>query len=341
MKIETLLRPHIAGIKPYTSARHENSSGLLLDANENPFGTYNRYPDPFQSKLKERLAEIKNVKAESLFIGNGSDEVIDLLIRLFCEPCKDKILTFTPTYGMYKVSAAINGVETVEIPLTKNFDLPKDFPVDPDIKIAFICSPNNPTGNVIPGNSIQRLLDRFKGIVVVDEAYIDFSSEESWAKVGNPNIVVIQTLSKAWALAGLRLGLAIADPVLIGYLNKIKPPYNISSVNQAEALKALADTKSCKRRIDQILIEKEKLRTSLQKLDIVKKIYPSQANFLLVQFENSDMVFAFLNKEGVAVRNRASEVQNCLRITIGSPTENQKLIETLKRLENEKSIVSR
>jgi histidinol-phosphate aminotransferase len=340
MRIESLLRPHISGIKPYTSARHENSSGLLLDANENPFGTYNRYPDPFQSKLKEKLAEIKNVKAERLFIGNGSDEIIDLLIRLFCEPGEDKVLTFTPTYGIYKVSAAINAVETVEIPLTADFDIPADFPTDESLKVAFICSPNNPTGNTIPKKSIERLLDRFQGMVVIDEAYIDFSPEESWAMVRNPNLVVIQTLSKAWGLAGLRLGLAIADPLLIGYLNKIKPPYNISSANQIEALKALSNTHDYEQNIKRILEERASLKKALLSFKVVRKVYPSQANFLLVEFENSEEVFAFLHKEGIVVRNRASEVQNCLRITIGSPTENQNLIKTLKRLENEKSIVS-
>lgn len=341
MKIESLLRPHISGIKPYTSARHENSSGLLLDANENPFGIYNRYPDPFQCELKDRLAEIKNVKTENLFIGNGSDEIIDLLIRLFCEPDKDKILTFTPTYGMYKVSAAINNVETVEVPLTAEFDIREDFLMDESLKVAFICSPNNPTGNTIPKKSIERLLDRFQGMVVIDEAYIDFSAEESWAMVRNSNVVVIQTLSKSWGLAGLRLGLAIADPLLIGYLNKIKPPYNISSSNQMEALKALSNPGDFQQNIRRILEERESLRKVLQSFQMVRKIYPSQANFLLAEFENSEKVFAFLNSEGIVVRNRASQVQNCLRITVGSPTENQKLIDTLKRLENEKSIVSR
>jgi len=341
MKIESILRPHIAGIKPYTSARHENSEGLLLDANENPFGTYNRYPDPFQSELKSRLAEIKGVDADRLFIGNGSDEIIDLLIRLFCEPGKDKILTFAPTYGMYKVSAAVNAVETIEIPLTKEFDLPKDFPVDPDIKIAFICSPNNPTGNTIPADSIQRVLDCFKGIVVVDEAYIDFSEEDSWMTKKKSNLVVMQTLSKSWALAGLRLGIAIADPVMIGYLNKIKPPYNVSTANQIEALNTLSHTDAFEKRIELIRQEKETLEASLQKLEIVEKIYPSQANFLLVEFKNSDRVFEFLLKEGIVIRNRASEVPGCLRITVGTHDENQVLLKALNKIDDEKNIVSR
>ena len=341
MKIESILRPHIAGIKPYTSARHENSEGLLLDANENPFGTYNRYPDPFQSELKSRLAEIKGVDADRLFIGNGSDEIIDLLIRLFCEPGKDKILTFAPTYGMYKVSAAINAVETIEIPLTRDFEIPSVLPPDENIKMVFICSPNNPTGNTIPGDSIQRVLDRFKGIVVVDEAYIDFSEEDSWMTKKKSNLVVMQTLSKSWALAGLRLGIAIADPVLIGYLNKIKPPYNVSTANQIEALNTLSHKNAFEKRIELIRQEKETLEASLQKLEIVEKIYPSQANFLLVEFKNSDRVFEFLLKEGIVIRKRASEVPGCLRITVGTPDENQVLLKALNKIDDEKNIVSR
>ncbi|MBW2938471.1 histidinol-phosphate transaminase [Aureisphaera sp. CAU 1614] len=335
-----LIRKNIQALQPYSSARDEFSGeeGVFLDANENPFGAYNRYPDPYQNQLKEEVSKIKKIPIENIFVGNGSDEAIDLLFRIFCNPGKDKALTFTPTYGMYKVSAAINDVELLEIPLNQSFEIDqlalKNSLVDPFLKLIFICSPNNPTGNSIPLKTVQIILENFNGIVVVDEAYIDFTKEKSSLTILDKyaNLVVLQTLSKAWGQAGLRIGFAFANDQIIHYLNKIKPPYNISEVNQQLAVKALKNKSFYENNKAEILSEKDKIKVALSKIKGIFRIFPSETNFLLIQIENADDVYTKLKSEKIIVRNRSSQIKNALRITIGSPSENKKLIESLQKI---------
>jgi histidinol-phosphate aminotransferase len=334
--LNELVRPTIQKLKPYSSARDEykGSDGIFLDANENPFGELNRYPDPYQKKLKLKLAELKSVSTDSIFIGNGSDEVIDLAFRVFCEPGKDKALTFSPTYGMYEVSAAINDVELIKVPLNAefqiDFDLTKPFLSDPSIKLIFICSPNNPTGNSI--NGIEEILKSFNGIVIIDEAYIDFSDRDSWLKrlEAFPNLIISQTFSKAWGLAAARVGLAFANPEIINWFNKVKPPYNVSELNQQAALMALEKKDETLNKISLIKSEKLELEKQLNSLKIVKKIYPSDGNFLLVEVVDADGIYKKLTDQKVVVRNRNSVAKNCLRITVGSPEENVKLLNALQ-----------
>ncbi len=338
-KLEKLVRENILNLTPYSSARDEYSkgAGTFLDANENPFGTYNRYPDPYQTELKNKLAEIKQVDTSNLFIGNGSDELIDLLFRIFCKPGKDKILTFSPTYGMYSVSAEINDIEVISMPL--NADLQIDMESiqslikNPTIKMIFICSPNNPTGNSINKVDIESILQDFNGIVVLDEAYIDFSSQESFKdKISYyPNLVIMQTLSKAWGLASLRIGLGISSIEIIKLLNKVKPPYNISQANQSEALAALEKVAEQKISVSTILMERAKMIREFNQMDLVTKVYPSDANFLLVEVKDADYLYEQLLNNNIIVRNRSSVMNSCLRISIGTPKENQLLIQTLKR----------
>lgn len=334
--LEELIRPNIQKLKPYSSARDEykGSEGIFLDANENPFGDFNRYPDPYQKELKSKLAELKSVSTDSIFIGNGSDEVIDLAFRIFCQPGKDKALTFSPTYGMYEVSTAINDIELIKVPLNSefqiDFDLTKSFLSDPSIKLIFICSPNNPTGNSI--NGIEEVLKSFNGIVIVDEAYIDFSDRDSWLKRLEyfPNLIISQTFSKAWGLAAARVGLAFANPEIINWFNKVKPPYNVSELNQQAALKALEKKGETLTKINLIKSEKIELEKKLNSLEIVKKIYPSDGNFLLVEVADADEIYKKLTDQKVVVRNRNSVAKNCLRITVGSPEENIKLLNALQ-----------
>jgi histidinol-phosphate aminotransferase len=334
--LQELIRPTIQKLKPYSSARDEykGSDGIFLDANENPFGDLNRYPDPYQKKLKSKLAELKSVSASSIFIGNGSDEVIDLAFRIFCQPGKDKALTFSPTYGMYEVSAAINDVELIKVSLNSefqiDFDSTRPFLSDPSIKLIFICSPNNPTGNSIFG--IEKILKLFNGIVIIDEAYIDFSDRDSWLKKLDafPNLIISQTFSKAWGLAAARVGLAFANPEIINWFNKVKPPYNVSELNQQAALSALEKKDETLTKINLIKSEKIELEKKLISLEIVKKIYPSDGNFLLVEVWNADRIYKGLTDQKVVVRNRNSVVKNCLRITVGSPEENVKLLNALQ-----------
>lgn len=331
-KLEKLVRQNILDLKPYSSARDEFSGrdGVFLDANENPFGDLNRYPDPQQKALKNKLSEIKSIPAEQIFIGNGSDEIIDLLFRIFCNPGKAKALTFSPTYGMYEVSAAINDVELIKTPLNGDFQI--DFESaessinQQNLKIIFICSPNNPTGNSIL--NLEQILETFEGIVVVDEAYIDFSENESYlSKIAQyPNLIVLQTLSKAWGLAAARVGAAFASTDIIALLNKVKPPYNISQLNQQAALKALGNREVFEKQKTLILAQKEILKTQLLNLPAVLKIYPSDTNFLLVEVVDADKIYEELVNKQVITRNRNKEVANCLRITVGSPEENQQLL---------------
>lgn len=333
--LEQLIRPNILSLQPYSSARNEFSGveGIFLDANESPFGKWNRYPDPFQDKLKQKLGQVKSIATENLFLGNGSDEIIDLCFRIFCEPGIDKALTFIPTYGMYKVSAAVNNVGLMELPLDENFQIDAKsvlpFLNDKDLKLIFICSPNNPTGNGIDG--VEFILENFNGIVVVDEAYIDFSKTNSLSKkIGlYSNLIVIQTLSKAWGLASLRIGIAIANPAIVSILNKIKPPYNISQSNQDNALEALNQLRNFESKKKIILQQKEILKRALLKIDFVLKVYPSEANFLLIKVTDANAIYNQLIRNAIIIRNRDKVVNNCLRITIGTPEENNALIATL------------
>lgn len=336
--LEQIVRKNIWKLQGYSSARDEFSGqeGVFLDANENPFGELNRYPDPKQNVLKESLSQLKAISKENIFIGNGSDEAIDLIFRIFCEPGKDSALTFTPTYGMYDVSAAINNVKVIKTPLTNTFQI--DFKrlaetiKDESIKLIFICSPNNPTGNNIEG--IDRVLEAFKGIVVVDEAYIDFSTVESLVKKVEtyPNLIVTQTFSKAWGLAGARVGTAYADNKIISLLNKTKPPYNVSELNQQAASNALNNLGLFESQKSTILRQRDWLEDQFQTLTLVKRIYPSEANFLLVEMEDADQIYSQLVELQIITRNRNKTVDNCIRITVGSEEENRILIEALKNL---------
>jgi len=336
--LESIVRKNILALKHYSSARDEFSGkdGVFLDANENPFGELNRYPDPYQRELKEKLSKIKSVPAENIFIGNGSDEVIDITFRTFCEPGKDKALTFSPTYGMYDVSAGINDVELIKVPLNESFQIDingiEKYLSDKNLKLIFLCSPNNPTANII--NNIDVILSKFNGIVVVDEAYIDFSNSASWKEKISlyPNLIVSQTFSKAWGLAAARVGIAFADAKIIALFNKVKPPYNVSELNQQAALKALGNASEFEKRKQVILKEKELLINKLSSLPKVKKTYPSDANFLLIEVEDADKTYNDLVSKKIITRNRNSVVKNCIRITVGSPEENQKLIEAFKQL---------
>jgi histidinol-phosphate aminotransferase len=333
--LEKLVRKNILALQPYSSARDEykGKEAIFLDANENPFGELNRYPDPKQLELKKKLSEIKNIGRENIFVGNGSDEVIDLAYRIFCEPGKDRALTFTPTYGMYDVSAGINNVELIKVPLTNNFQIifeeTKKYLKDENLKLIFICSPNNPTGNNI--DCIEKIIENFNGIVFIDEAYIDFSEGESFIKKIEqyPNIIISQTFSKAWGLAAARVGTAYASEAIINLYNKVKPPYNISKLNQDEALKTLLTTDKFEKNKKIILQERKKLVENLSSLPIVKKIYPSDANFILVEVEDANNLYDKLVNAKVITRNRNSIVKNCLRITVGSEEENEKLLSIL------------
>lgn len=340
--LNTILRPSIAALKPYSSARDEftGSADIYLDANENPFDTgLNRYPDPYQQDVKKRIANIKNVLEDRIFLGNGSDEIIDLLFRSFCEPAKDEVIILPPTYGMYQVSADINNVKTVKVSLTKEFeiDMPKVIEaINENTKIIWFCSPNNPSGNTLDPEAIKRILNFFNGIVVLDEAYIDFSNSQSWIDFLDfyPNLFVMQTFSKAWGLAGIRLGMGFASKEIITVLNKVKPPYNINTLTQNKVLEELGNLEEKNRAIDNILAERIKLIETLTKLKQVRHIYQSDANFLLVKIDNADDLYKKLVERSIIVRNRSSVnlCDDCLRITIGTPLENKKLLRSLTEL---------
>ncbi len=333
--LEKLVRKNILALQQYSSARDEykGKDAIFLDANENPFGELNRYPDPKQLELKKQLGKIKNIPAENIFIGNGSDEVIDLAYRIFCEPGKDKALTFTPTYGMYDVSAGINDVELIKVPLTDDFQInfaaTESYLQDENLKLIFICSPNNPTGNNI--DNIEKIIEKFNGIIFIDEAYIDFSNAESFLKKISqyPNIIISQTFSKAWGLAAARVGTAYSSKAIIDLYNKVKPPYNVSKLNQDEALKTLLATDDFENIKKIILAEREKLIKNLSSLPIVKKIYPSDANFILVEVDDANKTYETLVEAKVITRNRNNVVRNCLRITVGSEEENGRLVASL------------
>jgi histidinol-phosphate aminotransferase len=338
--LNELVRENVKKMVPYSSARDEfkGNSGIFMDANENPFGILNRYPDPYQKELKNSISKIKGINEERIFLGNGSDEIIDLCFRVFCNPGTDKVLIFPPTYGMYEVSASVNDVSVIKVQLTPDFqiDIPKVKPLfsDRNLKLIYICSPNNPTANSMNHNDIMYILSEFNGIVVIDEAYIDFSDKPSFSNLLNkyPNLIIMQTFSKAFGLAGVRVGMSFTSEEIIQYFNKLKPPYNISSINQRAVLNKLEKIEQYKNQVVRIKSEREKLAGILMKMKFVEKIYPSDANFLLVKVNNANYIYNELIKKNIVIRNRSSVVENCLRITIGKKSENDALIKALKEM---------
>jgi len=342
--LNKLVRENIKNLKPYSSARSEFSgtAKVFLDANENSYGSpltkwYNRYPDPLQWELKKKIGTIKNVEAESILLGNGSDECIDLLIRAFCDPKNDNIIICPPTYGMYEVYARINDVDVKEVPLQQNFQLNLEGlenAVDANTKLIFFCSPNNPTGNNMEREDIEMVLNNFDGIVVIDEAYINYSRQRSFLSElkDYPNLVVMQTFSKAWGLAALRLGMIFASKEIIDVLNKIKPPYNINQATQELAFKALDHLNEVNEMIRATVEERGVLVKDLSQLPFVQKIFPSDANFVLAKIDDATGVYDFLKEKGIIVRNRSNVIlcEDCLRITVGTPGQDKELIESLK-----------
>lgn len=342
--ISKLIRPELLDLKPYASARDEFSTSseamMFLDANENPFQTHlNRYPDPYQTKLKTEIAELKKLNPQQILLGNGSDEIIDLLVRLFCQPYKDEILIFPPTYGMYQVTAELNAIKVKTVNLNTDFQINISEglnEISEQTKLIFICSPNNPTGNTIIREDIIQLFKHFKGIIVVDEAYQDFSIQKSMLDSLNnfKNLVVMQTFSKAYGLAGARLGMCFANPEIIKYLNRIKPPYNVNQLTQDAALKQLKNTEEVQNQIHILQEEKLKLKDALKNMDWVKQIYPSDANFLLVKVDDANKRYKMLLDYKIVVRNRHNQpgCRNCIRISLGTPAEIAYLIKTLNQL---------
>jgi histidinol-phosphate aminotransferase len=342
MEIKDLIRENIKSLEAYSSARDEfkamSSEFVFIDANENPFDTgLNRYPDPQQTLVKEALSKLKGISEEQILLGNGSDEVLDLIFRVFCEPRVDNVIVLPPTYGMYEVLANTNAIKLVKIPLVENFQ-PNVKEIikgqDAKTKLLFLCSPNNPTANSFDANKIETLIKEFNGIVVIDEAYIDFSIEDSWlCRLDEfPNLIVTQTLSKAYGLASIRLGICYASKEIISILNKIKPPYNVNQLTQDVALQSLFNQEKVKNEIAIIISERNQLIRDLQNVEIVEKVYPSDANFLLVQVDDATLRYKQLVKLGIIARNRTTHIlcDNCLRFTVGTPDENKKLINTLK-----------
>lgn len=341
MDLQKLLRKNISELLPYSCARDEfqGEASVYLDANENPYNApYNRYPDPLQIEVKKRISALKSIPQENIFLGNGSDEPIDLMYRAFCEPRIDNVVAIEPTYGMYKVCAGINDVEYRKVLLDENFqfssaDLLKA--ADDNTKLIWLCSPNNPTGNSLNPEEIQSVIKQFDGIVVVDEAYIDFSEQESFiAKLDQyPNLVILQTFSKAWGSAAIRLGMAFADKGIIAILNKIKYPYNVNILTQQQALTTLDNADRTKQWVKTLLNERNNLTDALKRLPLVQHIYPTDANFVLIKVNDANAVYKYLTQKGIIVRNRnnVSLCMNSLRITVGTPEENKKLLEELEK----------
>lgn len=345
MNIDTLVRDNIKSMSSYSSARDdfnkENDKKLIyLDANESPFDNgINRYPDNKHVQLKKVISKLKNVDKNQIIFGNGTDEILDLIVRVFCNPNKDKIITLPPTYGMYDVIAKTNGVENVEIPLKNDFSIDKNEILklsSKTTKVLFLCSPNNPTGNSFDINDLADLIKSFNGVVVVDEAYIDFSSKKSLISLinENNNLIITQTMSKAYGMAGIRFGMGFSNEKIINYLNKIKPPYNINVLTERKALEQLNKIDQIKIGIELVLEEKKLLVACLERLEFVEKIYESDSNFILVRVDNADLRYNQLSEKGIIVRNRSNQYlcQNCLRITIGTENENKSLIKTLSQL---------
>ena len=342
--LNLILRENIKKLVPYSSARDEFSgeASVYLDANENSYGSpltrwYNRYPDPLQRKVKTKLSQIKAVPAENIFLGNGSDECIDILFRAFCEPGKDNVIICPPTYGMYEVSASINDVQVKKVPLKPDFQL--NLPaieeaVDDHTKMIFLCSPNNPTGNAINREDIEIILNNYFGLVVLDEAYINFSRFRSFSQELNeyPNLVILQTLSKAWGLAALRVGMAFTSTAIIEVMNRIKPPYNISQASQELVLKSLEEVEQVNHMIQEIVSQRDELKKILENIDGIQTVYPSDANFLLVKVHNARSLYEYLLTKGIVVRDRSnvSLCEGCLRITVGTAPENKTLVTEIK-----------
>jgi len=342
-ELEKLVRKNVLKLKPYSSARDEfqGSASVYLDANENPYpaSQYNRYPDPHQLKLKQRISEIKNIPVDQIFLGNGSDEPIDLLIRAFCEPGIDNVLIPQPTYGMYTVSAEINNVAIKTVKLTPDFDLDVaevQQAVDLNTKLIFLCSPNNPSGNLLSFEKVKEIISGFSGLVIIDEAYIDFTIHQGFLPLLKqfPNLVVLQTLSKAWGLAAIRLGMCFANKDIINVLNKIKPPYNISLLSQNAAVEGLQKIEQKNVWVKELISQRMWLANELTQIKSVKKVYPSDANFLLVKISNARKVYNQLVSRGIIVRDRSNVIlcEDCLRITVGTPLENQTLLKELNTL---------
>ncbi|NJB83985.1 histidinol-phosphate transaminase [Wenyingzhuangia aestuarii] len=343
--LKNIIRENVANMKAYSSARDEftgtTDDMVFLDANENPFENgVNRYPDPMQKTVKSELAKIKEVAQENILLGNGSDEVIDLILRAFCEPKEDNIITLPPSYGMYDVSANLNNISIKEVPLKENFqpNVAKILEtVDANTKVIFLCSPNNPSGNLFDYANVKAIVEGFNGLVVVDEAYIDFASEPSWVTrlEKHPNLIVSQTLSKAFGMAGIRLGVCYASAEIIAVLNKIKPPYNVNELTQQKALERLLAYEDVQEEIEAILVERDNLEIALKEVSFVEKIYPSDANFLLVKVDDATKRYTQLIEKGIVVRNRTTQVlcENTLRFTVGTIKENIALMKALKEIE--------
>lgn len=342
--IERLVRPVIRELRPYSSARDEYTGDdapmVFMDANENPFPNgINRYPDPHQRELKARLAAIRGVSGEQILLGNGSDEVLDLLFRVFCEPYKDAIITLPPTYGMYKVLAGVNAVENIEVPLTQDFQPDVDTILGRSgrhTKLLFLCSPNNPTGNSLQRDAVVQLLREFPGLVVIDEAYIDFSESEGYVPLlaEYPRLVVTQTLSKAFGMAGIRLGICLADPSVIAYLKRVKPPYNVNGLSQSRALEGLDDLGRVESGISALISGRAVLAEGLGRIPFVHKVFPSDANFILARVDDAKSRYLQLLERGIVVRDRSSQhhCENTLRFTVGTPEENQRLLRALEEI---------
>ncbi|HZL76407.1 MAG TPA: histidinol-phosphate transaminase [Bacteroidales bacterium] len=337
-ELEKLIRPNVRRLTPYSCARDDfkGKEGVFLDANENPYGSLNRYPDPYQCELKSAISKIKGIPADKIFLGNGSDEIIDLCFRIFCTPGVDKALTFTPTYGMYQVSASANDVDLIKVPLDEEFNIRySDLQPWPDyrnLKLIIVCSPNNPTGNNMSRHELDKLITGFHGIVLLDEAYNDFTGEPSFIENLDkyPNLIVMQTFSKAWAMASVRVGMAFASASIIRYFNKMKPPYNISTLNQKSVLKKLSSQLAVRKRINTIVAERDRISAELKKIPVVLNVYRSDANFILVRTADADDIYNYLVSCGIIVRNRNSVVENCLRITVGTRSENNRMLKALK-----------
>jgi histidinol-phosphate aminotransferase len=347
LNLDDLVRENIKKLKPYSSARSEytGNADVFLDANENSYGSpldenFNRYPDPLQWKLKQEISKIKGVLPQNIFVGNGSDEVIDIAFRIFCEPGKDNVIICPPTYGMYKVCANINAVDVKEVLLTQDFQLDVEgilSAIDEHTKLLFICSPNNPTGNNFNRLTIELLLNNFRGIVLIDEAYINFSRQKPFLQelTEYENLIVMHTLSKAWGLAALRLGLGFASEVIIDLFNKVKPPYNINGSSQQLGIKALENINEVNTNIKNTVEQRNFLEEELKEFDFVKTIHPSDSNFILVKVTDADKLYQYLLLHGIIVRNRSNEplCNNCIRITVGTQTENEKLLNALNNYE--------
>lgn len=338
-----LVRPNIAALKPYSSARDEfkdatSNQMIFLDANENPFENgVNRYPDPQQKDVKSVLSSIKNISTENILLGNGSDEVLDLIFRAFCEPNQDNIITLPPTYGMYEVLANTNAIEVLRVELDADFQPKVDEILttqNSNTKLLFLCSPNNPTANSFEASKIEKLLINFRGIVVIDEAYVDFSEDQSWLSrlIDFPNLIVTQTLSKAYGMAGIRLGICYASAEIISILNKIKPPYNVNQLTQQKAIERLEKQQDIQREIQNIIFERDLLIKALASINWIDTIYPTQANFVLIKVDNATKRYNQLVEKGIVVRNRTNQplCENCLRFTVGTSEENEKMIAVMQ-----------